>query len=102
MATAKKTKIDGYFFMSICNGELDVNCSGDKNVIAAAFATLLLDNSKDGEEVKQILATAAGIAAHELQFNKEKYTSKKKPNPKQMNGVKSDEPFVKTRKKATK
>ena len=101
MATSKKTKIDGYFFMSICNSEIDVNCSGDKDVIAVAFATLLLDNRKDGEQLKQIF-TAAGIAAHELQFNKEKYTSKKKPNPKQMNGVKSDEPFVKTRKKATK
>jgi len=29
---------------------------------------------------------------------KEKDSSKKKPNPKQMNGVKSDAPFVKTRK----
>ena len=95
MATSKKTKIDGYFFMSICNSEIDVNCSGDKDVIAAAFATLLLDNRKDGEQLKQILATAAGIAAAELE-------PKKKPNPKQMNGVKSDEPFVKTRKKATK
>jgi DNA-binding protein YbaB len=95
MATSKKTKIDGYFFMSICNSEIDVNCSGDKDVIAAAFATLLLDNRKDGEQLKQILATAIAIAAAELE-------PKKKPNPKQMNGVKSDEPFVKTRKKATK
>ena len=95
MATSKKTKIDGYFFMSICNSEIDVNCSGDKDVIAAAFATLLLDNRKDGEQLKQILATAIGIAAAELE-------PKKKSNPKQMNGVKSDEPFVKTRKKATK
>lgn len=99
MATSKKTKIDGYFFMSICNGEIDVNCSGDKDVIAAAFATLLLDNRKDGEGLKQILATAAGIAAHELTYNKEKYSSKKKPNPKQMDSVESTEPFVKTRKK---
>ena len=95
MATSKKTKIDGYFFMSICNSEIDVNCSGDKDVIAAAFATLLLDNRKDGEQLKQILVTAIAIAAAELE-------PKKKPNPKQMNGVKSDEPFVKTRKKATK
>lgn len=81
MATSKKTKIDGYFFMSICNSEIDVNCSGDKDVIAAAFATLLLDNRKDGEAVKQILATAAGIAAHELQLEKEKYSSKKSTKP---------------------
>ena len=102
MATSKKTKIDGYFFMSICNGELDVNCSGDKNVISAAFATLILDENKDGKDVQQILAVATAIAAHELQFNREKYVSKKKDNSKQMNGAKSDEPFVKTRKKAVK
>jgi hypothetical protein len=101
MATSKK-KIDGYFFMSICNGELDVNCSGDNNIISAAFATLLLDNTKDGEGIKKILATAAGIAAHELTYSKEKNSSKKKPNPKQMDGVKSTEPFVKTRKKKAK
>lgn len=77
MATIKKTKIDGYFFMSICNGELDVNCSGDKNVISAAFATLILDENKDGKDIQQILATAVSISAHELQFNKEKYSSKK-------------------------
>ena len=76
MATIKKTKIDGYFFMSICNGELDVNCSGDKNVISAAFATLILDENKDGKDIQQILATAVSISAHELQFNKEKYSSK--------------------------
>jgi len=77
MATSKKTKIDGYFFMSICNGELDVNCSGDKNIISAAFATLILDENKDGKDVQQILAVATAIAAHELQFNREKDSSKK-------------------------
>ena len=97
MANSKKTKIDGYFFMSICNGELDVNCSGDKNIISAAFATLILDENKDGKDVQQILSISAAIAAHELQ-SKEKYVSKKKDNSKQMNGAKSDEPFVKTRK----
>jgi len=99
MAKTKKTKIDGYFFMSICNGEMDINCSGDKNVLAAAFATVLLDETEEGKEAKQLLATAAAIAAHEMQ-SKEKHISKKKDNPKQMNGIKSDTPFVKSRKKA--
>jgi hypothetical protein len=83
MATSKKTKIDGYFFMSICNGELDVNCSGDEDIISAAFATIFLDETKEGEQAKQILATAAAIAAHEMQSKKdilaplkEKYSSK--------------------------
>lgn len=100
MATSKKTKIDGYFFMSICNGQIDLNCSGDKNVISAAFATLLVDRDKEEKGIQQILAVAAAIAANDLQ--KEKYSSKKKPNPKQMNGVESTEPFVKTRKKKAK
>jgi hypothetical protein len=100
MATSKKTKIDGYFFMSICNGQIDLNCSGDKNVISAAFATLLVDRDKEEKGIQQILAVAAAIAANELQ--KEKYSSKKKNNPKQMDGTKSDEPFVKTRKKKNK
>lgn len=102
MATGKKTKIEGYFFMSVCNGEIDVNCSGDRNSLAAAFATLLLDGSKQGAEVQNILATSAAIAAHELTYNKEKSAPKKKPNPKQMDGVESTEPFVKTRKKKAK
>ena len=97
MATSKKTKIDVYFFMSICNGQIDLNCSGDKNVISAAFATLLVDRDKEEKGIQQILAVATAIAANELQ--KEKYSSKKKPNPKQMDGVESTEPFVKTRKK---
>jgi len=75
VATIKKTKIDGYFFMSICNGELDVNCSGDENVLAAAFATILLDETKEGKQAKQLLTTAGAISAHELQ-SKEKYSSK--------------------------
>jgi hypothetical protein len=100
MATSKKTKIDGYFFMSICNGQIDLNCSGDKNVISAAFATLLVDRDKEEKGIQQILAVATAIAANELQ--KEKYSSKKKPNPKQMDGVESTEPFVKARKKKAK
>lgn len=75
MATSKKTKIDGYFFMSICNGQIDLNCSGDKNVISAAFATLLVDKDKEEKGIQQILVVAAAIAADELQ--KEKYSSKK-------------------------
>ena len=70
MAKSKKVKIDGYFFMSICNGELDVNCSGDENVLSAAFATILLDETKEGKQAKQLLTTAVAISAHELQFNK--------------------------------
>ena len=76
MATSKKTKIDGYFFMSICNGELDVNCSGDENVLAAAFATIILDETKEGKQAKQLLATAIAIATHEME-SKKKYSSKK-------------------------
>ena len=75
--TKNNANIQGYFFMSINNSELDVNMGGDVDVLSAAFATLLLDNNKDGKETKNMLAVAAGIAAHELNRQKEKYTSKK-------------------------
>jgi hypothetical protein len=68
--------IQGYFFMSINNGELDVNMAGDTDVLSAAFATLILDNNKDGKETRNMLAVAVGISAHELNRQKEKYTSK--------------------------
>jgi hypothetical protein len=61
--------------MSICNGELDINCSGDENVLAAAFATIILDETKEGKQAKQLLATAIAIAAHEME-SKKKYSSK--------------------------
>jgi hypothetical protein len=96
----KNANIQGYFFMSINNGDLDVNMGGDKEMLSAAFATLLVDRDKEGKDIQQILAVAAAIAANELQ--KEKYSSKKKPNPKQMDGVESTEPFVKARKKKAK
>lgn len=92
MAKNDKNLIDGYFFMSIINGEINIDCSGQDSALAAAFATIIVRNNKKGAGVKGILATAIAIAAAELE-------PKKKSNPKQMNGVKSTEPFVKTRKK---
>ena len=80
MAKNKKddnANIQGYFFMSINKGELDVNVGGDKDMLSAAFATLIIDEDNEGKDIQQILATAAGIAAHELQSQKEKYNSKK-------------------------
>ena len=99
MAKSKKNLIDGYFFMSVIDGEVNIDCSGHDAKIAAAFATIIVSNDKKGAGVKSILATAIAIAAAELE---PKAAPKKKANPKQMNGVESTEPFIKTRKKAKK
>ena len=95
MAKNNKNLINGYFFMSVIDGEINVDCSGQDSALAAAFATIIVRNNKKGAGVKSILATAIAIAAAELE-------PKKKSNPKQMDRVKTDEPFVKTRKKAKK
>lgn len=70
-----KSKIQGYFFLGINNGEMDVNCSGDTDVLSAAFATLITSKAKEEAEIKGVLATAIAIAAEELS-KREKYSSK--------------------------
>lgn len=97
MAKSKTNKVDGFFFMSITNGEVEVSCAGDDVVLSAAFATLFVD--RRNKQLQSILGTAVAVAAHELE---PKAASKKKANPKQMDGVKSDAPFKKTRKKSKK
>jgi hypothetical protein len=95
MAKSKTNPIEGYFFMSIIDGQMNIDCAGDDDSLASAFASIIVSNNKKGLGVKNILATAIAIAAAELE-------PKKKSNPKQMNGVESTEPFVKTRKKKAK
>ena len=75
MAKIKVPKVkdlSGYFFMSI-----------EGNIVDIVYH----DNTENGLAIGAAFASAL-----------EKDSSKKKPNPKQMNGVKSDAPFVKTRK----
>jgi hypothetical protein len=76
MAKSKKNLIDGYFFMSVIDGEINVDCSGQDSALAAAFATIIVRNNKKGAGVKSILATAIAIAAAELE-PKEKTRKKK-------------------------
>jgi hypothetical protein len=102
MKKSDKNLINGYFFMSVIDGDINIDCSGSDAHLSAAFATIFVSKDKEGANVKDILATAAAIAATELHLQREKSASKKKNNPKQMDGTKSDEPFVKTRKKAKK
>jgi len=99
MKKSDKNLIDGYFFMSVINGEINIDCSGHDATIAAAFATIITSKDKKGANIKSILATAIAIAAAELE---PKAAPKKKANPKQMNSVESTEPFIKTRKKKNK
>jgi hypothetical protein len=97
MATSKIPKVkdlSGYFFMSIEGNTVDIIYHDNTDnglAIGAAFASAL---EKD-KQLFKVLSAAMITVLNE----KEKDSSKKKPNPKQMNGVKSDAPFVKTRKK---
>ena len=97
MAKSNKNKVDGFFFMSITDGNIEVSCAGDDVMLSAAFATLFVD--RGNKQLQGILGTAVAVAAAELE---PKAAPKKKANPKQMNGAKSTEPFVKTRKKKAK
>ena len=78
MATSKKVenKVKGYFFMSINNSEINVDCAGDDVALAAAFAKLLVSDDKGNKDVKRILGTSLEFAIQKL-TKKEKYTSKK-------------------------
>lgn len=79
MAKSKKPKIDGYFFMSITDGNLDVDCAGDDVSIAAAFATLIADDSEDNKHLRKILGAAIEFAIPMLQKDdKLAKTAKKK------------------------
>jgi len=96
MAKIKVPKVkdlSGYFFMSIEGNIVDIVYHDNTEnglAIGAAFASAL---EKD-KQLFKVLSAAMITILNE----KEKDSSKKKPNPKQMNGVKSDAPFVKTRK----
>ena len=78
MATIKKVqnKLQGYFFMSINDSEISVDCAGDDTALAAAFATLLVADDKGNKDVKRILGASLEFAIDKL-TKKEKYTSKK-------------------------
>lgn len=69
-------KVDGYFFMSINNSEISVDCAGDDVALAAAFATLIVNDDKGNKDVKRILGASIEAAIDRL-TKKEKYTSKK-------------------------
>jgi thymidine phosphorylase len=84
----------------ICNNkeQCTVKTKGDMNEMTAALACLMDTNHEDNK-FREMMAIAIQliITEHEM---KEKKAAKKKSNPKQMDGVKSKEPFVKTRKKS--
>lgn len=70
-----KNKLQGYFFLGITNGEIDVNCAGDADILSAAFATLITSKAKEEAQIQGILATAIALAAEELSI-RQKYNSK--------------------------
>ena len=90
--------LHAYLFMSIQSGDVQVVYHDDSDkglAIGAAFASILEQDVKLFDILSAAFLTA-------LECKEKKRASKKKTNPKQMNGVNSDAPFVKTRKKATK
>lgn len=99
MATSKKLpkveELSGYLFMSVQGTQVELvyHDTTDKGLaIGAALASVLEEDVKLFDLFSSAFLTA-------LDARNEKSTPKKKPNPKQMNGIKSDAPFVKTRKK---
>ena len=100
MAKSKVPKVEdlnGYLFMAINGTDVNLVYHDDTDnglALGAALASVLEQDAKLFD-----ILSAAMLTVLEA---KEKHSSKKKNNPKQMNGAKSDEPFVKTRKKAVK
>lgn len=74
MAVSKKLekKLQGYFFMSINDNVISVDCAGDDVVLAAAFATLIVSNNKGNKDIKRVLGAS-------LEFAIQKLEDKKKP-----------------------
>ena len=80
MAISKKVqhKLQGYFFMSINDSEISVDCAGDDVALAAAFATLLVADDKGNKDVKRILGASLEFAIHQLESKKKPIKSVKK------------------------
>jgi hypothetical protein len=80
MATIKKVqnKLQGYFFMSINDSEISVDCAGDDTALAAAFATLLVADDKGNKDVKRILGASLEFAIDKLTKKKPTKATKKK------------------------
>lgn len=93
---AQIMKCKAHFFMNVTDGNVHTifEDGDDKIILAAAFASAMIENA----HLFDIISTAFLTIIDDKNLNKKPV---KKPNPKQMDGVKSTEPFVKTRKKKT-
>ena len=104
MAT-KKAATETARLTIICNSDetCSVKTKGDMTTLTAALACLM-DTDDENNQFRNMMSLAIQVVIAEN--NKKKPAKKKavvkKNNPKQMNSVKSTEPFVKTRKKAAK
>jgi hypothetical protein len=107
MANSKKLTVKdirAHFFMSIVGNHIELiyhddydSCAG----LGAALSSILEEDEKLFDIVSAAMLTVLEKKNNNPNWEKVKIP-KKKDNPKQMNGVKSDKPFVKTRKKAVK
>jgi len=71
-------KLQGYFFMSINDSEISVDCAGDDVTLAAAFATLIVADDKGNKDVKRILGASLEFAIDKLTKKKPVKSVKKK------------------------
>jgi hypothetical protein len=96
--------LNAYLFMSIQGKDVQVvyhDTIDNGLAIGAAFVSLLDEDEKLFDILSAAMLTAIENRNKKSNFKRVKF-SEKKSNPKQMDGVKSDKTFVKTRKKATK
>jgi len=97
MANSKKLTVKdirAHLFINVRGNHVDLIYHDDYDNgagLGAALSSLLEEDDKLFDIMSAALLTALE--------SKAKTAPKKKDNPKQMNGVKSDKPFVKTRKK---
>ena len=97
--------IRAHLFLGIIGNHVDLIYHDDYENgagLGAALASVLEEDDKLFGIVSAAMLTACETRDNNPNWEKVKIAPKKKPNPKQMNGAKSDKPFVKTRKKAVK
>lgn len=107
MAKSKELKVKdirAHFFMSIIGNQVDLVYHDDMENgagIGAALASAMEEDENLFNIFSAALLTVCESRESKSNWERVKFPEKK-DNPKQMNRAKSDEPFVKTRKKAVK
>lgn len=97
--------IRAHLFLSIIGNHVELVYHDDYENgagLGAALSSVMESDDKLFGIISAAILTAIEAKEKKSNWEKVKIAPKKKDNPKQMNGAKSDKPFVKTRKKAVK